>query len=297
MCKSSVDFGILILGFNRPDVLLKALTALDEHGDLSQRIGFFSADGPRRNSETELIHETHKVFAHFEKRFKAVHRFYEDSNVGLRNKVIQGVTQAFEEVDYLLVLEDDCLIGPSTFEFFQYGFDWLKRRNLGVISGNYLGNQKGQGAFLANRFSSWGWGTNKETWNLFLLNSFSRSPLVELKSHVKRLTKEDPFPNRFEYARIAANLERLDSWAIPFDMFLRSEDIRTLKPTENQIQNIGFGLAATHTSRGSSLSLPAEPLAMSSLVLVDEKTSARLEKHEAWAKFNRLALEKLCSLS
>ena len=292
MSNISADFGVLILGFNRPGLLNQTLTALSENADLSQRVGFFSLDGPRDNLDLELVNQSREVFSGFENSFGQVHKFYEDSNIGLRNKVIQGVTQAFNEVDNLLVLEDDCLVGPSTFDYFQYGFDWLEKQKTGVVSGNYLGNKKSNGAFVANRFSSWGWGTNKETWNKFLAHSFSQTPLVDLKSEIRRLSRNDPLPYRYEYRRIAKNLEKLNSWAIPFDMFLRDQQIKTLKPTTNQIQNIGFGLQATHTTRGSALSIPAGYLDISSVTPADEQTSFSVERREAWTKFSKLARER-----
>jgi hypothetical protein len=292
MSNISADFGVLILGFNRPALLNQTLTALSKNADLSQRVGFFSLDGPRDSLDVESVKRSRQVFSDFEDNFGQVHKFYEDSNIGLRNKVIRGVTKAFNEVENLLVLEDDCLIGPSTFEYFQYGFDWLGKQKTGVVSGNYLGNDKSDGAFAANRFSSWGWGTNKETWNKFLAHSFSQTPLVDLKSEIKRLTRNDPLPYRYEYRQITNNLHKLNSWAIPFDMFLRDQLIKTLKPKTNQIQNIGFGLEATHTARGSSLSIPAEYLDVGSTALADEKSSSMIEKREAWIKLLKLARER-----
>ena len=297
MSNMSADFGVLILGFNRPGLLNQTLTALSENADLSQRVGFFSLDGPRDSLDVESVKKSREVFSGFENSFSQVHRFYEDSNIGLRNKVIQGVTHAFNKVDNLLVLEDDCLIGPSTFGFFQYGFDWLEEQKLGVVSGNYLGKEVSNGAFIANRFSSWGWGTNKETWTKFLSHSYSQTPLVDIKSEIKRLTRNDPLPYRYEYREITKNIEKINSWATPFDMFLRDQQIKTLKPTINQIQNIGFGLQATHTARGSSLSIPAEYLNVGFSALAEEKSSSMIEKREAWTKFLKLAREIISSKS
>ena len=293
MSNISTDFGVLILGFNRPGLLNQTLTALSENAELSQRVGFLSLDGPRDSLDVESAKKSREVFSGFEGSFGQVHKFYEDSNIGLRNKVIQGVTRALNEVDNLLVLEDDCLVGPSTFGYFQYGFDWLEKQKLGVVSGSYLGNEKSDGAFVANRFSSWGWGTNKETWKKFLSHPFSQIPLVDLNSEIRRLTRNDPLPYRYEYKQITKNLEKLNSWAIPFDMFLRDQQIKTLKPTVNQIQNIGFGYEATHTSRGNSLSIPAEYINIGSMTLAEEKTSSKIEKREAWSKFSKLARERL----
>ena len=295
MNKNTIEFGILILGFNRPELLDRTLSALVNTSDLKDSVGFFSLDGPRSGTDVEAVKQCQEVFSKYQGSFKETLNLFTDSNLGLRNKVMQSVTQAFERVENLIVLEDDCVVGATTIDFFRFGFSWLQGQPEGVISGNYLGKAQQEKAFLAKRFSSWGWGTNASTWNRFRLHPFSQRPLVELKSEIRNHTWVDPLPYQYEYKQMNRRLGELNSWAIPFDMFLRSEGIKTLKPTRNQIQNIGFGSESTHTSRGLSLSIPTQKLDIENLVVADEKISSRIEKQEAWTKFSLLAKELIFS--
>ena len=118
-------------------------------------------------------------------------------------------------------------------------------------------------------------------------------PLVELHSEIASLTAKDTFPYRYEYRKIFKILNKLDSWATPFAMFLRLENLLAIKPTVNQIQNIGFGDNATHTGRGSSLSIQAGYLEVSKLELAGCDESVKIERAEAWSKFGKLAKELL----
>ena len=294
MSKTKPDFGILALGFNRPELLERTLHSLQSKSSLSVANLFLSLDGPRNNKDTQAVTECREVFDQFAKKMHDVTKLYSDTNQGLRAKVIESVTEAFKTVDKLLVLEDDCLVGESSIDFFSWAFEQMNSRDgIGVISGTYLGPSKPNKAFLAKRFSSWGWATNRQTWQRFLNSSYSQVPLVELHSEIARLTAKDPLPYRYEYRRNSKNLSKLDSWAIPFDMFLRSENLLAIKPIVNQIQNIGFGDNATHTGRGSSLSIETGHLDVPNLQLAGRDESVKIEVAEAWSKFRKLAKELL----
>lgn len=286
--------GLLVLGFKRPALLQKTIRQIETNLPLSEFDIFLSLDGPKDNHQKRDVEKCRKVFELFSEGFDRASKLYSDKNQGLRTKVIDSVTEAFKTVDNLIVLEDDCLIGESTIDFFNWGFEQIDSRDdIAVISGTYLGRSKSNKAFLARRFSSWGWATNKRTWQRFLESCYLQVQLVELHSEIARLTAKDPFPYRYEYLKISRNLSNLDSWAVPFDLFLRSENLFAIKPIVNQIQNIGFGDNSSHTGRGSSLSIKAGHLDFSKLQLTSPDESAKIERAEAWSKFAKLAKELL----
>ncbi len=292
MSKTKPDFGILILGFNRPDVLEKTLSSLRAFADFSEAHVFLSLDGPRENDDISLVQTCMKKFDLFAEEIPKASKLYSPQNQGLRNNVMNSVTEAFGTVQKLLVLEDDCAIGKTTIEYFNWGFHQLAvRDDMGAISGNYLGPKKTNQAFLAKRFASWGWATNKKTWQGFMESEYSQLPIAKLRADLVRLTKNDPLPYKYEYRKMSKRLEVLDSWAIPFSLFLRSEQLLTIKPTLNQIHNIGFGVGATHTVRGNSLSIETASIDHSSLNLLSPAGSRAIERREAWTKFSRLAKE------
>lgn len=284
------SFGILVIGFNRPAILQETLDHLRKNADLSGAPLFFSLDGPRSKKDAEPLAEC----ATHVNQFTGATKQFSVNNIGLRRNILDSVTKAFESVDKLLVLEDDCLLGPGAIAYFNWAFKQMDSlSNIGVISGTYFGRHKSELAFTANRFSSWGWATNKEVWGQFMASKFPNVALTALYSEISTLTSGDPFPYRFEYRSIKKNLHKLDSWAIPFDMFLRSEKLLSLKPGLNQIRNIGFNEMATHTSRGKSLSIPTSELRLSTIRMAGRIESARLEWAEAWSKISKLAIEWL----
>jgi hypothetical protein len=294
MPRNSNKLGVLVLGFNRPVVLGRTLQSLKDFAKPGDIDFFLGLDGPRDGADKIQVRACKNLFDEFAKWTNSSAKFYSQRNQGLRKNVLSSITRAFEskEIDNLLVLEDDCVFGESSLSFFEWGFKAMSQQNdIGVVSGSYFGQHQEALAFTASRFSSWGWGTNRSVWQKFIDNDLSKVNISSLGEDIRSLTRNTPLPYQYEYGRIIQNLNKLDSWAIPFDMFLRSENLLALKPTVNQIQNIGFGDKATHTGRGSSLSIEAGPLDVSKLQLADPDESVRIERAEAWSKFGKLAKE------
>ena len=296
MPRTSSMLGILVLGFNRPTVLGRTLQSLKDFTKPGDIDFFLSLDGPRDVADQIHVQACKDLFDAFAQRTNSSAKFYSQRNQGLRKNVLSSITAAFEskEIDHLLVLEDDCVLGESSFSFFEWGFKAMSQRDdIGVVSGSYFGRRKESGAFMAERFSSWGWGTNRLVWKRFIEDDLSKVNVSSLGPLIRSLTKNTPIPYQYDYVRIIQNLHPLDSWAIPFDMFLRSENLLAIKPTVNQIQNIGFGDNATHTGRGSSLSIKTGHLDVPKLQLAGRDESIKIERAEAWSKFGKLAKELL----
>ena len=296
MSLPSKKLGMLVLGFNRPILLDKTLSSLSEFTDIQNLDFFLSLDGPRDLEEKIRVDSCEYIFNEFAQHTTSSFKYFSRRNRGLRDSVVSGISRAFEDkdIDYLIVVEDDCLFGPSTLNFFKWGFLKMSQLDeIGAVSGSYFGTHKSRVGYTAHRFSSWGWGTNRSVWQSFLNDTYSKARISSMGSDLRSLTRRTPLPYQYEYARIIQNLNKLDSWAIPFDMFLRSNGLLTIKPTVNQIQNIGFGEDSTHTGRGSSLSIAAEYLDVSKIHLASRHDSARIEGFEAWSKLGRLTKELL----
>lgn len=296
MSLPSKKLGMLVLGFNRPILLDKTLSSLSQFTDLQNLDFFLSLDGHRNLEEKIRVDSCKYIFNEFAQQTTSSFKYFSRRNRGLRDNVVSSISRAFEDkdIDYLIVVEDDCVFGPSTLNFFKWGFHKMSQLDeIGVVSGSYFGTHKSRVGYTAHRFSSWGWGTNRSVWQSFLKDTYSEARISSMGSDIRSLTRRTPLPYQYEYARIIQNLNKLDSWAIPFDMFLRSNGLLTIKPTVNQIQNIGFGEDSTHTGRGSSLSIAAEYLDVSKIHLASRHDSARIEGFEAWSKLGRLTKELL----
>ena len=121
-------------------------------------------------------------------------------------------------------------------------------------SGTYLATRKFGYPCVVIRLRSWGSATNRETWRKFLEARYSQFRLVEILSETPKLTANQPLPYSYQCSKILQNSQKLDSWAIHFDMILRSVNLFVIRQAINQIQNIGFG-EKRHSNRKSICSL------------------------------------------
>ena len=287
--------GVLILGFNRPELLRACLNALIANPICKNLNVFFSLDGPRIGDENEkkAVEECLGIFKEFESSFGEVSWLVSEVNQGLRAKVLGSVDYAFQNVDELVVLEDDCILGNTSLSFFLDALNVFKEnRNLGAVSGTYLGPalpSRLTNVFESQRFNSWGWATWKDVWVDFRVSHFSIQPAKSLSKEMLTLTREYPLPYRVEYSRMVRNIGNLDTWAIPFGLYLKSQNIKTLKPTKNMVTNTGFGLNATHTRTGSLLSRRAKNYDFDLRALPILRVSRFIERLEAWNKALLLA--------
>ena len=289
------QMGILVIGFNRVEELEQTLSSIAANPNLENYKFFLSVDGPRNASDKAAVNKCKDAMERFASTVKNVETMFSKENLGLRSNVMQSVSQAFQSVDSLVILEDDCLVGPSALEFFNWALDAVEHLPcVGAISGTYFGSEEQNGTFLARRFNSWGWAVRREIWENFASHSFSPVPMSQNSVRLAYFLRKDPLPYLYEYLKIKRNLRKLDSWAIPFDFFLRSHGLVTMKPLKNQIRNIGFNGLATHTRlRGSSISMIPKPINLNEMVVLSKQESGRLEVKEAWTKFLLLAKEFL----
>lgn len=292
--KDRKPLAILVLGFNRPDSLSLSLGALSQVA-LGHAAHFFLAlDGSRGPNDKGDVKRCQALFDRFSERQEHVTKLYATSHHGLRDHVVRSVTKALQTNHRIVVLEDDCILGPTSLDFFKWGLDRMEEHiSVGAVSGTYFGPGIPDLAFEAARFNSWGWATNNRTWARFVDSSFLQTPLTKLGPDMTRLAKRSPLPYKYEYLRIKRRLRELNSWAIPFDLFLREHGLTTIKPTMNQVKNIGFASDATHTFRGHSLSLSTSDLAVERISLSEASQAKRIEGLEAWTKFSRLSRELL----
>lgn len=264
------SIGVLVVGYKRPESLRRCLSQLEEHFPLAGLNFFFALDGAKSDLDGPFVASCEAVFESFGESLSPQLRLFSTVNLGLKTRVSSSVSACFELVEWLIVLEDDCEVGSDTFSFFEQALSLLSHSSeIGAVSGSYFGPPCGQRIFLSRRFSSWGWATDKRTWQNFTASGALTMSSAELSNAMALLTKRAPLPELLEYSRLRKALPNLDSWAIPFDLFLREQHLLVLKPTTNQIRNTGFSEEATHTevglssrvrTSGKSRALPLSPM-------------------------------------
>ncbi|CAN1484218.1 hypothetical protein MCERE3_00032 [Candidatus Nanopelagicaceae bacterium] len=234
---------ILVLAFNRPDLLKEQLEFLK-----SQKCSnlYISIDGPRvdRPGEALLVSSCIQLARMNvpEDRLN-IYEF----NQGCKLGVVGGIKWFFEKESSGLILEDDIRFNPILLEFvadslIRYEFDF----EVGSISGFSsleLSRKESLGAnsYFHPYFSSWGWATWKSRWDYYSLES---SNWQELESFKSMSSLEKSFWNK---KFVSVFNDSLDTWDYQFILAGLKYGWKTLVPRINLVANVGFRPDGTHT--------------------------------------------------
>jgi hypothetical protein len=293
---------IVILGFNRPAMTQQVFDAV-AHARPDKL--FLVMDGPRDGNvaDQESVAATRGVVAKVEWPCEVVEIFAAE-NLGLKKRIVSGLTAVFAVTNRAIILEDDCVPDGS---FFRYCDELLNKyaedSRVGVISGS----SRLRGQLLSPHsydFSAdlriWGWATWARTWDTFVASGDLEASWDE----AQQAEIAESFPHgarRSAMKKMLNTATTLDSWALPFAVHCGRQGYVSAVPAENLVENIGFGHASTHTkfedyvAQVPASSLPF-PLIHPEIVAPHPHLDAlesRLDAREWWAYPLRHPLDTL----
>lgn len=242
---------ILIIAWRRPSHTQELINCLRK---VKPTCIYIACDGPNqsRQGEEEKVAKTRSVLDSINWNCD-IHKLYHSGNQGCFYGVTSAINWFFSQIDYGIILEDDCIPHLDFFPFCEellsaYRFD----SRVWAISGNNFQNGKWTGKadyYFSKYFHCWGWATWRRAWEQYdgHIDSF------------KLLDKSEAFRNLFG-SRIEA-----EYWIKCFNS-ITSEDIPTtwdhqffyamlinnalsIMPNRNLVSNIGFGIDATHCAQ------------------------------------------------
>lgn len=285
LAKITVPIALII--FKRTEPLQRIVDELNKH-EISKLT--IVADGPRT---TEEKIETSRARAIAESvKTHEVTKVYSNENLGLKQNLTSGISQAVSQSEHLIVLEDDCLPSAAFLETCSQLTENLATNEpiAGLCGSTFLPSFRTQRLWRSAKFNVWGWMVDRNVWLEFIDSGFLEMGSEELQRHKSLLNKLPPLA-KWEMLRIIKGLGNIDTWDIQFEMFCLSKNYDFLKPTQNLVTNIGFGEGATNTAEfGESLSLKAVGEAIEE-ASIPPKRQLGFEWLEHSTKFVRLLIE------
>ncbi|MGV1019144.1 hypothetical protein ACTS9V_05805 [Empedobacter falsenii] len=254
----SEELGVAIIFFNRPKPLKEVFEAVRR--SKPKRL-FLIQDGPResRKDDLEKVLACRKVVDQVDWECE-VHRNYSDVNLSCDHRVFTGISWAFEFVDRLIILEDDCVPSKSFLPFCE---DILERykddKRAFMISGmNYFDEFKGtnDSYFFSNTAAGWGWATWKRSWEIaveqkdfiFLEDKYLKNSVTNyLKKMGLQIKASKSFIPIVKKIR-EHNLKtcKVNSWEYALGVGLYLSSSLVITPKYNLIKNIGLTDDSTH---------------------------------------------------
>lgn len=253
---------ILTIHFNRPEISKHLFAKLKE---VKPNKLFIAIDGPRedRPGEDKLVEEVKSVFKDIDWECE-VHTLYQEKNLGCRYAVTAAIDWFFSQVEYGIILEDDCIPHIS---FFDYSEEVLTKyehdeRVMVVTGSNFQDeNVRGDGSYFFTRYIHiWGWATWKRAWDLYH-PTWDKYTTFRERGLIKQLYKREN-EQRFWEGNFNAIADGLDTWDYQWVFTVLANNGLTVAPNVNLISNIGFNSQATHTydSDNPLSDRPTEPI-------------------------------------
>lgn len=240
---------VIFVVYRRPDLTKEALAAIAAARPSRM---FIVADGPKNEDEAVLCQEVLEVVREGVTWDCDVQWNVAESNMGLANRVGSGISWAFTQCDYAIVLEDDCIPVPG---FFPWMAEMLERyRNesrVMVVTGDNFQNgvQRGDASYYFSAFPHcWGWATWADRWE-----TYRKSPEWWASDGVQDRVLEwaSGEASRKYWFRCfdLAYSGQIDSWAFRWQASIWYQKGLTVVPQVNLVENVGFGEGATNTQR------------------------------------------------
>lgn len=241
--------------------LLSAESELYIYADAAKNVGALQAVNELRNFLTTIT------------GFKSVHICLRETNLGVDDNIILGVTEVISIHGKAIVLEDDLVTSPWFLKFMNEALDFYENQDeVASIHGYvYPVQQKLKEVFFIKGADCWGWATWKRAWDLF---EHDGAELLE-KISTQGLQKEFDFEDTYLYFKALEQqaIGHTKHWDIRWYASAFLSEKLTLYPGRSLVKNIGHDASGTHCGHSNSydVTLSLTPLSVETEVIADQQ--------------------------
>jgi hypothetical protein len=251
---------VLCIGFNRPDLFRRVLSAIGQAGP---RELFVSVDGARAKRDDDVpLREEVLAAAREVDWATAVHTKVEEQNLGCGLATSSAVSWALQEVEELIIFDDDCLPDPSFLHLCDELLDrYRDDERVMQIGATNWGAAAERFAGYSYAFTSfapvWGWATWRRAWALndYELESW---PRVKASGLARGMSVEPRFRRLLErdWEQVRAGH---GTWDYQWQYSVLRHHGLNICPAHNLVLNIGFRADGTQL-KGEDLFFSKIPL-------------------------------------
>jgi len=252
---------VLFLIYNRPVLTARVFETIRK---AQPRQLFIASDGAKNPEDRLKVDEARAIASAVEWDCE-VKMLWRDANLGCGKAVTSAITWFFQQVEYGIILEDDCLVESSFFDYCtQLLAHYAQNHNVMVISAMSflpLAYAPAKAYYFSNFSQIWGWATWKRAWNNldFEMNGW--------EDFVQNKTIEEIIPDKkaqkfwIQYLQTYKD-KNPNLWATRWWFSVWQARGLTIAPFVNLVQNIGFGQDGTNAKSAESwfANLPTQPI-------------------------------------
>lgn len=239
-----LDVPVLFLTFNRLETTRRVFEQIKQQKPTQL---FLASDGPRFSvtGEADVVHSVRRFLLDSIDWRCEVHTLFRSENLGNGLAVSSAVSWFFDQVEYGIILEDDCLPSDS---FFKYARELLlhykNETSVMHISGyNPLDiSLKGTDSYYFTKIQQcWGWASWRRAWKNFSFNISAD----ECKKFVHSRKFKQFFPHSEErryWKRLFKEMSKTkaDVWDSQWEFAIADNMGFCINPCRNLVSNIGL---------------------------------------------------------
>lgn len=238
---------IALFVYNRPEHTRRTLSYLQKNLLADESRLYIFSDGPKSDADKAKIEQVRQL-ASEATGFKSVKLIERETNLGLANSIISGVTKLVNEYDKVIVFEDDLLSSLYTLQYFNEALERYASEEKVMHVGAYMYNLPNKTlpqTFFYRAATSWGWATWARAWRDFepdidkLIGHFDKA-----KIHQFSIEGNMNFWKQMEQFKAGRN----NSWAIRWYASIFLKNGLTLNPSHSLIHNIGHDGTGVHSN-------------------------------------------------
>jgi hypothetical protein len=232
---------IILFAFRRPVHTQNALDSLAANAEAHDSTLYVYCDGAKSGASPEELADIAEVrrIAHNERRFGRTIVTERDSNLGLANSIVGGVTEVIRRHGSAIVVEDDLIVSRY---FLKYMNDSLSRYRdnprVGQIGAcNFFAcGPRYPRSFFIPIADCLGWATWVDRWQHFEPDAALLLSKLEKSGLRRRFDMEGAYPME---RMLRSQVERhVDSWAIRWQAVCVLKDWWTLYPNRSMSNHI-----------------------------------------------------------
>ncbi|MFA6715799.1 MAG: glycosyltransferase, partial [Victivallaceae bacterium] len=265
-----INAPIALFVYNRPQHTRQTVEALLANELANESDLLIFADGPKSDKNTGAVRQV-REYIHSVTGFKSIKINEKESNQGLANSIIAGVTEVVSKYGKIIVLEDDMVASPYFLRYMNDALDMYENEDkiISIHGYVYPVKEKLPETFFLCNPGCWGWATWKRGWDLFEPNGEKLLDKFKTSTQKKRFNFDNSFPF---YKMLKDQIKgKVDSWAIRWYASAFLQNKLTLWPGKSLVLNIGMDNSGSHCSKQPEFDteLSSENIQLNSMDIVE----------------------------
>ena len=290
MVKSKAYAPIVLFTYNRPIHTEKTVNALKMNDEVSESDLIIFSDGAKSEDDernVNLVRSYVKTII----GFRSVSIIERNTNFGLGNNIIDGVTTVVNKYGSVIVLEDDLITSPYFLKYMNDGLSRyaLNKEVISISSYIYPIKKKLTETFFIKGADCLGWGTWKDKWVLFEPDGKKLLDLILSKD----LAVEFDFNNAYPYTQMLKDqiAGKNTSWAVRWYASAFLQNRLTLYPGKSVVYHNGNDGSGTNfgVSTFLDVKLSDKPIEVNNIKIDENKYARkRIEYYFKYCNANKI---------